>query len=148
YGLENLALIHGQLGDQARMAETFEMLLTEFPQTAARPKAHYWIGRTAFEMKNYKKAVPHLDQARKLDKEQFFERSSLALMACLYNIEDVDATEKEIEFYKKNAGKAATPSDVIRWLGQKSYERGQYDRAEKFHVLDVVKARHQRERTA
>jgi TolA-binding protein len=132
YGLENLALIHGQLGDQARMAETFEMLLAEFPQTAARPKAHYWIGRTAFEMKNYKKAVPHLDQARKLDKEQFFERSSLALMACLYNIEDVDATEKEIEFYKKNGGKAATPSDVIRWLGQKSYERGQYYRAEKF----------------
>ena len=48
------------------------------------------------------------EEARKLDKEQFFERSSLALMACLYNLEDVDATEKEVEFYKANGGKAAT----------------------------------------
>lgn len=132
FALENLALIYGQLGDQAHMAETFEVLLKDFPQTAARPKANYWIGRTEFEKKNYKKAAPHLDEARKLDKEQFFERSSLALMACLYNLEDVDATEKEIEFYKKNGGKAATPSDVIRWLGQKSYDRGDYARAEKF----------------
>jgi Tfp pilus assembly protein PilF len=53
-------------------------------------------------------------------------------MACLYNQEDVDATEKEIEFYKANGGKANTPSDVIRWLGQKSFERGQYARTEKF----------------
>ena len=132
FALENLALIYGQLSDQAHMAETFEMLLKEFPQTAARPKANYWIGRTEFEKKNYRKAAPHLDEARKLDKEQFFERSSLALMACLYNLEDVEATEKEIEFYKKNGGKAATPSDVIRWLGQKSYDRGDYARAEKF----------------
>ncbi len=132
FGLENLALIYGQLGDQAHMSETFETLLKEFPDTAAKPKAHYWIGRTAFETKDYRKAAPHLEQARKMDKAQFFERSSLALMACLYNMEDVDATEKEIEFYKANGGKAATPSDVIRWLGQKSYERGQYERAEKF----------------
>lgn len=132
FGLENLALIHGQLGDKARMAETFEVLLKDFPDTAAKAKANYWIGYTECEKKNYKKAAPYLDEARKLDKEQFFERSSLALIVCLYNLEDVDAIEKEIEFYKKNGGKAATPSDVIRWLGQKSYERGQYERAEKF----------------
>ena len=132
FGLENLALIYGQLGDPAHMSETFELLLKDFPESAARAKAHYWVGRTAFETKNYKKAAPHLDDARKLDKEQFFERSSLALMACLYNLEDVDATEKEVEFYKANGGKAATPSDVIRWLGQKGFERGQYERAEKF----------------
>ena len=132
FGLENLALIYGQLGDQARMADTFEMLLKEFAESAARAKANYWIGRTAFEAKNYKKAAPHLDAARKLDKEQFFERSSLAVMACLYNLEDIEGTEKEIEFYKTNGGKAATPSDVIRWLGQKGFERGHYERAEKF----------------
>jgi len=132
FGLENLALIHGQLGNPAQMAETFELLLRDFPGTAAQAKAHYWIGRTAFEAKNYKKAAPHLDQARRLDKEQFFERSSLAIMACLYNQEDVEATEKEIEFYKASGGKAVTPSDVIRWLGQKSFDRGQYERTEKY----------------
>lgn len=132
FGLENLALVQGQLGNQGRMAATFEVLLNDYPETAAKAKANYWIGRSAFDSKDYKKAAPHLDQARKLDKEQFFERSSLAIMACYYNQEDVGATEKEIEYYKANGGKAATPSDVIRWLGQKSYERGEYERSEKF----------------
>ncbi len=132
FGLENLALVCGQLNDPAHMAENFELLLKEFPQSAARAKANYWVGRTAFEQKNYRKAAPHLQEARKLDKEQYFERGSLALIASLYNIEDVDATEKEIEFYKKNGGKAETPSDVVRWLGQKSYDRGDYTRVEKF----------------
>jgi tetratricopeptide (TPR) repeat protein len=132
FGLENLALIYGQLGDSAHMADTFEVLLKEFPKSAASAKANYWVGRTAFEAKNYKKAAPHLDAARTLDKDQFFERSSLALMASLYNLEDVDATEKEIEFYKAHGGKAETPSDVIRWLGQKCFARGDYARTEKF----------------
>ena len=132
FGLENLALIRGQLADQPGMADTFETLLREFPATAAKPKAHYWIGRGAFDAKNYKKAAPHLEEARKLDKEQFFERGSLAIMACYYNLENMEAVEKEIEFYKANGGKAETSTDVIRWLGQKSFERGQYERAEKF----------------
>ena len=132
FGLESLALVQGQLGNQSKMGATFEALLTEFPETAAKPKANYWIGKAAFEAKDYKKAAPHLDQARKLAKEQFFERSSLAIMLCYYNLEDVDAVEKEIDFYKANGGKAITPSDVIRWLGQKFYDRGQFARGEKF----------------
>ena len=132
FGLENLALVRGQLGDQAGMADMFDLLLKEFPQTAARSKAHYWIGRGAFDARNYKKAAPHLDEARKLDKEQFFERGSLAILACYFNLENVEAVEKEIEFYKSNGGKAETSTDVIRWLGQKSYEAGRYERAEKF----------------
>jgi hypothetical protein len=52
-------------------------------------------------------------------------------MLCLYNLEDVDAIEQELAFYKQNGGKQPAPSDVIRWLGQKCYERGQYERAEK-----------------
>ncbi|MEQ1850420.1 MAG: tetratricopeptide repeat protein [Chthoniobacteraceae bacterium] len=132
FGLENLALIHGQLGDQAKMAESFELLLRDYPETAARAKAHYWIGRAAFDAKDYKKAAPHLDEARKRDKAQFFERGSLAIMACHYNLENADAVEKEIEFYKANGGKAETPGDVIRWLGQRAFAQGQFERAEKY----------------
>ena len=132
FALENLALIHGQLGDQSHMAETFEILLRDFPETSAKAKANYWIGRAAFDAKNYQKAAPALDRARQLDKEQFFERGSLAILACYYNLEQVDATEKEIQFYKDNGGKADTSNDVIRWLGQKYFERGEYAKVEKF----------------
>ena len=139
FGLENLALIHGQLGDQVRMGETFEILLRDFPETPAKAKANYWLGRAAFDAKNWKKAAPHLAAARTLDKEQFMERASLALLLCYYNLEDVDATEKEIEFYKNNGGKAETSTDVIRWLGQKYYERGDYEKSVKYMPLLVMK---------
>lgn len=137
FGLENLALIHGQLGDQSRMATTFDILLRDFPETAAKAKANYWIGRAAFDQKNYKKAAPHLTLARQQDKDQFFERGSLAILACYYNLEQLDETEKEIEFYRTNGGKAQTPTDVIRWLGQKYFERSGYEKATK-HLSELV----------
>lgn len=132
YALENLALIQGQLGDNAKMAATFELLLQDYPDTAAKAKAHYWVGRSAFDAKDYKKAATNLDKARQLSKEQYFERSSLAIMGCYYNLEDVDATAKEIESYKTGGGKAATPTDVIRWLALKYSERGANDKAEQY----------------
>lgn len=137
FGLENLALIHGQLGDPSRMAAAFDVLLRDFPDTAAKAKANYWIGRAAFDQKNYKKAAPHLVLARQQDREQFFERSSLAILACFYNLEQLDETEKEIEFYQTNGGKAQTPADVIRWIGQKSFERGATEKAIK-HLAQLV----------
>ncbi len=132
FGLENLALIHGQLGSPARMAETFEILLRDFPDSAAKAKANYWIGTEAFDRKDYKKAAAPLDAARKLDKEQFFERASLKLLASYYGVGNLDATQKEIEYYKANGGKAVTPADVIRWLGQKSFENADFENAAKY----------------
>jgi TolA-binding protein len=137
FGLENLALIHGQLGDPARMASTFEILLRDFPETAAKAKANYWIGRSAYDNKNYKKAATHLDAARQQDSEQFFEKASRAVLACYYNLELLDETEKEIEFYREKGGKAETPSDVIRWLGQKYFERSDYEKTTK-HLAQLV----------
>jgi tetratricopeptide (TPR) repeat protein len=137
FGLENLALIHGQLGDQAKMAATFEILLRDFPETAAKSKANYWIGRAAFDKKDFAKAAPHLDQARKLDKEQFFERASLAILACYYNLEKLDETEKEIEYYRSSGGKAQVPTDVERWMGQTYHQRGEFEQAIK-HLVQLV----------
>jgi len=132
FALENLALIQGQTGDNAKMAATFELLLQDYPETAAKAKAHYWVGRSAFDAKNYKKAAEQLDKARQLSKEQYFERSSLAIMGCYYNLEDVDATAKEIVIYKSGGGKAETPTDVVRWLALKYSERGNGDKAEQY----------------
>jgi tetratricopeptide (TPR) repeat protein len=131
FALENLALVYSQLGDQARMSESFDLLLRDYPDTLAKAKAHYWIGSAALEAKDYKKVIPHMEQARALEKS-YFERASQALMASHYNLENLEATEKEIDFYQKNGGKAETPSDVIRWLGQQYNLRGDPAKAEKF----------------
>lgn len=139
FGLENLALIHSQLGDSTRMSDAFELLLRDYPETKAKAKAHFWIGCAAYDAKDYKKSIPHLTQARALDKAQYFERASLRLIAATYNMEDADATEKEIQFYRDNGGAAETQSDVIRWLGQKYFERGDYAKAEKFFPELIIR---------
>jgi tetratricopeptide (TPR) repeat protein len=119
------------------MASTFEILLRDYPETAAKPKANFWIGRTAFDTKSYKKAAQHLDAARQQDKEQFFEKASLLVLASYYGLELLDETEKELEYYRANGGKAETPSDIIRWLGQKYFEKTDYEKTVK-HLAQLV----------
>ncbi|MEO7318433.1 MAG: tetratricopeptide repeat protein, partial [Chthoniobacteraceae bacterium] len=52
--LEQRAIIQGQQNNNAGMAETFKLLLKDYPGTAAAADANYWIGLVAFENKNYK----------------------------------------------------------------------------------------------
>jgi TolA-binding protein len=141
-GLENLALIYGQLGNTSLMASTFEILLRDFPETKVKPKACFWIGNVAFQRKDYENAVPRLEEARTLDPEQYFERTHLMILACYYGLESLAATEKEISSYTANTkrgekDRAQTPADVIRWLGQTHFEKNEYDLAIK-HLSELV----------
>jgi TolA-binding protein len=107
------------------------VLLRDFPESADKAKANYWIGRTAFDQKKYKKAVPHLETAREQNPD-FADRASMVIMLCHYNLEEVDALEKDVDGYKADGGKAEVPADVVRWLGAKNFEREKHDKAERF----------------
>jgi TolA-binding protein len=132
FSLESKALIRGQLGDSLGMAEAFEKMLRAFPKSAAAAKANYWIGRGAFDAKAYTKAAKFLDQARKLDREQFYERASLPIMLCYYNLENMEALIAEIDSYQQSNGKADIPTDILRWVGTESHKKGQYANVERF----------------
>jgi hypothetical protein len=66
--------------------------------------------------KNYKEAVPYLEEARKLDPEQFWEKASIRLLEAEFDLEDRDGTAREAELYSKK-GQNQVPSDTLRWLG-------------------------------
>jgi TolA-binding protein len=129
--LQQKALILGQQGDNAGMTEAFKTLLKDYPETAAKAQANYWIGWAAFEAKNYKDAVEPLRRARELDAEQFFEKASLRLLMAVFNLEDKAATAKEIDTYSKN-GKEKVPSQSLRWIGGALYNDRQFDQAERY----------------
>lgn len=121
--LQQKALIEGQQGNNTAMALSFKQLLKEFPETAAKAQANYWIGWAAFEVKNYKEAIPALEEARKLDKEQFGEKAGIRLLLCPYYLEDRAATAREVDRYAKE-GKTKVPPEILRWLGKSFYEAG------------------------
>ena len=62
--LQQKALILGQLGDAKSMSATFQQLLKEFPKSAAAAQAHYYIGKSAFEAKDYETAIAEMKTAR------------------------------------------------------------------------------------
>ncbi len=127
--LQQEALIRGQQNDNAGMAEHFQLLLKDYPQSAAAPQAYFWIGRTAFDAKDYKRAAPSLAKSRELDKEQYFERASLPLLLCFYYLEDRAGVAREVQVYRKE-GKDKVPVEVLRWLSDSYIESKEFENAE------------------
>ena len=126
--LEQRAIIQGQQNDNAGMAETYKLLLKEFPGTAAAADANYWIGWVAFENKNYKDVPGPLGAARDADKEKYLEGASLRILLAHYYVENWDAAGREIDLYLSAGGKGRVPEQVLRGVGMHYYDLG--DRAE------------------
>jgi TolA-binding protein len=129
--LHQKALILGQQDDSAGMVETFQLLLKDYPNTAVKAQADYWIGNTAYTGKHYKEAVPYLQEARKLDEEQFWEKASIRLLEAEFNLEDRAGTAREVDLYSKK-GKTQVPGDTLRWLGGEFSKAGDFENAEKY----------------
>src|SRR6266511_6225075 len=66
--LQLKALILGQQENTKGMMEAFRQLLREFPKSSVAAQAQYYIGKGAFESKDYKTALSALNAARQLDK--------------------------------------------------------------------------------
>jgi TolA-binding protein len=132
--LQQKALIEGQEGNNGAMAASFKQLIKEFPETAARAEADYWIGWAAFEAKNYKEAVPALEEARKIDKAQFGEKAGIRILLSQYYLEDTTGTAREVDWYSKE-GKTKVPVEILRWLGNAFYNGGSFESAEKYLKL-------------
>ncbi|HSI12204.1 MAG TPA: tetratricopeptide repeat protein [Chthoniobacter sp.] len=132
--LQQQALIQGQQGNNSAMAASFKLLLKDFPETAARAQANYWIGWAAFEVKNYKEAMGPLDEARKIDKEQYADKAGIRVLLSAYYLEDKTATAREVDRYSKE-GKTKVPVEILRWLGRAFHEGGANESAEKYLVM-------------
>src|SRR5437016_8224062 len=78
--LQMKALILGQQENAKGMSDTFRQLLKEYPKSAVAAQAQYYIGKAAFEGKDYKTAMTALNAARQLNKEQYYNLATLRLI--------------------------------------------------------------------
>lgn len=114
--LKQWALLRGEQNDNVGMAQRFEQLLKEYPESKDAPEAHHWIGRSYFEAKDYKKAVDHLEKAREQNAD-YFESDSLRLVYCAYNLNDPDDFWARVQQYLPKGKNKITP-DLLRWCAQ------------------------------
>jgi TolA-binding protein len=130
--LQHKALVLGQMQNPKGMSDTFRQLLKEFPKSAAAPMAHYYIGKTAFEMKDYKGALPELNSARQLDKDHYYVPSTVRVISCHYGLHDRAAVTREVDGFLAANASASIPAEILEWLGIAYYNDKNYAAAEKY----------------
>src|SRR5947209_5629220 len=94
--LQQKALILGQKDDPKGMSDAFRQLLKEFPKSSAAAQANYYIGKAAFEAKDYQAALGPLDAARQLNKEQYYNLASLRIISALFYLKDRAGLTNEV----------------------------------------------------
>jgi tetratricopeptide (TPR) repeat protein len=78
------------------MATTFQQLLKEFPKSAAAAQAHYYIGKSAFEAKDYETAIAEMNKARQLNKDQYGSPAALRIMSSYFYLKQGDPLAFEV----------------------------------------------------
>ena len=130
--LQQKALVLGQQGNGKGMSDTFHQLLKEFPKSSAAAQAHYYIGKAAFESKDYKTAVRELDRARQLDKERYYEPATIRIVSAYFYTHDREALTRELDGFMAARPDANLPPEILEWIGLESYNEKNYAAAEKY----------------
>ena len=130
--LQLKALILGQQDNRKGMVDTFRQLLKEFPKSSVAAQAQYYIGKTAFEAKDYKTALTALNTARQLDKEQYYNLASVRIILCQFYLKDRAALNKEVNSFMASSPNANVPAEVLEWLGMEYYNEKNFQAAEKY----------------
>jgi TolA-binding protein len=130
--LQLKALILGQQENAKGMVDTFRQLLREFPKSSVAAQAQYYIGKAAFEAKDYKAAMTALNAARQLNKEQYYNLASLRLILCQFYLKDRPALTKEVNSFMAKSPSVNPPPEVLEWLGIEYFNEKNYQTAEKY----------------
>ena len=118
------------------MTDTFQQLLKEFPKSTVAAQATYYIGKAAFEAKEYEAAIDALDRARKLSSEQYEVPATLRIMSSYFYLKQRDSLASEVNgFFEKNPN-GKVPAEILEWLGVEFYNDKNYQAAKKY--LDAL----------
>ena len=129
------ALILGQQENAKGMSDAFRQLLKEFPKSTVAAQANYYIGKAAFEAKDYKGSLAPLDAARQLNKEQYYNLASLRIVSAFFYLKDRAALTKEVDGFLAGNPNARIPAEILEWLGLEYYNEKNYASAEKYLSL-------------
>lgn len=130
--LQQKALILGQQENRKGMSDTFKQLLKEYPKSSVAAQAQYYIGKAAFENKEYKAAIAPLNAARQLNKEQYYNPATIRIISSYFGLRDRPAVTKEADSFMAANPNAPVPADILEWLGNEYYNEKNYPAAQKY----------------
>jgi len=133
--LQKKALILGQQDNEKGMSDAFRQLLKEFPKSPAAAQANYYIGKTAFDAKEYQAALAPLEAARQLNKDQYYNLATLRIISAIFYLKDRPALTREVNGFLVASPGARVPAEILEWLGLEYYNEKNFVAAEKYLTL-------------
>ncbi len=107
--------------DSARMVAYFEKLIacgTPRVKPSAIAEAHYSIARALYEAEPAR-AIPHFEEAAKMDAEHYEKLVDLGLVQCHYKLKDADKLLESLRKLEAHnpASYQGLPAAILRWCG-------------------------------
>ena len=100
---------------------------------AAIAEAHYSIARALYDTKPAE-AIPHFEEARKINPNRFSSMVDLSLVQCYFKLKDDEKLKEALNTLSKAnpASYSALPPAILRWMGWMCYQKKNYADAARF----------------
>jgi TolA-binding protein len=106
--------------------------LKEFPKSSVAAQANYYIGKVAFEARDYKGSLAPLEAARQLNKDQYYNLATLRIISAFFYLKDRAALTKEVDGFFATNPEGKVPAEILEWLGIEYYNEKNYAAAQKY----------------
>lgn len=137
---QNSARIKKDAQDYPEMIRRYESMLFSFPKLRKETlaNAHYWIGWGSYQLKDYEKAIPALEQASQLIPDQYGLNSQVLLIYCSYALKDKARLQAAVDAVRdKGQGDKIQPQ-IYLWLGVQCYNGGEMKDSERYLTMGAT----------
>ncbi len=128
--------------DTAKMVAYYEKLIAcgaPRVKPSAIAEAHYSIARSLYETEPAR-AIPHFEEAAKMDAEHYTKLVDLGLVQCHYKLQDAEKLHEALRKLEANnpASYEALPPTILRWCGWMCSQSRKFVDANKY-LSDALK---------
>ncbi len=122
--------------DNAKMVSYYEKLIAcgaPRVKPTAIAEAHYSIARSLYEAEPAR-AIPHFEEAAKMDAEHYTKLVDLGLVQCHYKLKDAEKLHEALRKLEANnsASYQGLPAGILRWCGWMCSQSRKYVDANKY----------------
>ena len=134
---QNIARLKKDAQNYPEMLRCYESMLISFPKLRKETiaNAQYWIGWGAYQLKDYEKAMPALEQAAILMPDVYGVNAQMLVIYCSYAMKDKARLQTAVDSIRAKKEGPEIQSSIYRWLGVQCYNGGEMKESELYLTL-------------
>ncbi|WP_193212042.1 tetratricopeptide repeat protein [Luteolibacter marinus] len=119
------------------MISRYRSFLEKFPDAsdARKSKANYWLAWGLVKSDQVKDAIPHAENARKLDEKVYGRNAGTLLALAYWTLQQPESLCDEVDRGIKDDFVANLPDQLIGWAAMQAFNANRFDQAARFYDL-------------